>query len=129
MIPQSIVDILNKNNKYETILYENKNFILIKDKKNKQDVFHYTAWYKYIMPSIEYSNFMVLKHIIDLEKELVKKNIIKINTKCFVHYPPSIYQLHVHFTDTKYNDERPSSEIFDINKLETYLNYKYLSKL
>lgn len=128
-IPQSIIDILNKNNKYETILYENNNFILIKDKKNTHDIFHYTAWYKYVMPSIKYSNFMVLQHIIDLKKQLLKQKIIKNNSKCFVHYPPSIYQLHVHFTDSKYNGERPHNEIFDINKIEKFLNYKYLSKL
>ena len=130
-IPESIINILNKKNKKskEIILYENDNFILAIDIKNTKEIFHYTAWYKHVMPTIEYANFMVLQHIIDLKNELLEKNIIKKNTKCFVHYPPSIYQLHVHFTDPKHIDERPDNEILNIKQIEKYLNYKYLSKL
>ena len=127
-IPKNIINILNKKTN-EKILYENNNFILVVDIKNTKEIFHYTAWYKHVMPNIEYANFMVLQHIIDLKNELIKKNIIKENTKCFVHHPPSIYQLHVHFTDPKYIDERPDNEIFNIQQIEKYLNYKYLSKL
>ena len=127
-IPKNIINILNKKTN-EKILYENNNFILVADIKNTKDIFHYTAWYKHVMPNIEYANFMVLQHIIDLKNELLENNIIKKNTKCFVHYPPSIYQLHVHFTDPKHVDKRPDNEIFNIQQIEKYLNYKYLSKL
>lgn len=129
-IPLNIIKLLNQEKvDSEKILYENNNFILIIDTKNTSKSFHYTGWYKHNIPSLEYANHIVLMHIKDLRKELIKEKIIDDSSNTFVHYPPRFYRLHVHFVQSNHIHTAPVEEVYDIDKIEKYLDNKFLAKL
>ena len=129
-VPLNIIKLLNQEKvENETIIYENNNFILLIDIKNTKKNFHYTAWYKHNIPSLEYANHIVLMHIKDLRKELIKEKIIDDSSITFIHYPPRFYRLHVHFVNNNHLHTAPIEEVYDIDKIEKYLDNKFLAKL
>ena len=128
-IPLNILKLLNNEEvENEKILYQNKNFFLFVDLKNKKKNYHYTAWYKHNIPSLEYANFIVLQHIKDLNKELLEKKIIYESTELFVNFPPDQYRLHIHFIEKRKSNSFNDFE-YNIERMEKFLELKFLSKL
>lgn len=128
-VPLNIIKLLNGEDVAdEKILYQNENFLLIVDNKNNKKCYHYTAWYKHNIPSLEYANHIVLMHIKDLKKELIYHKIINSNTKIYVHNPPNYYRLHVHFT-CPLKIHSNLKDVYDIKRIEKYLDNKFISKL
>ena len=124
-IPKNIKLILNGEKlKGETILYKNNNFILLIDPKNTKESFHYTAWYKYEIPSLNFVTFDILNQIFDLKNELINNNIIDENTIIFLHYPPQFYRLHVHFVDKNHKFNAPNEEIFFLENIYKFIKSK-----
>tara|TARA_B100001057_G_C22064692_1_gene649577 strand:- start:53 stop:307 length:255 start_codon:yes stop_codon:yes gene_type:complete len=82
-IPNNIKSLLNRNNiidatgmsgqnqSLEEIIYENKLFILIKDKKHKEESYHYTAFIKEDIRSLIEINLDITNSILDIKSNLL----------------------------------------------------------
>ena len=82
------------------IVYEDDDFMCVYDilHENKE-TFHYTAWCKRDIRSlldIEQKYIPKIKNLIsNMSKEF---NLTYDNSDIFIHFPPSYWRLHIHFT-------------------------------
>ena len=125
-IPENVLKLLNgKEVNEEKILYENDDFLVLVDPKNKNNKIHYTAWIKDDIESMEDLDIIIFCKIIKLKSELIKLNIIDKNIHSFLHYPPSFYRLHIHFcNEEEYLENK--NDAYDLNQV---LEYIFVSKL
>ena len=124
-IPYSIKSLLygsNENN--EEIIYENDYFTTIKDIKHNKNIYHYTAWIKKDVRSLLEINKDILDYIIDVKNNLLQKNLINSDDYVFIHFPPNIWRLHIHFVNKNYKFEALYYEIFFLNEVieNIYIN-------
>lgn len=99
-LPLSIKNVLNGiKETNEKIIYQDDNFIVLQDKKHSKDSYHYTAWAKQDIKSLIEINDEYINQIKKIKKELLKSNIIDKSGKIFIHFPPSIWRLHIHFVE------------------------------
>lgn len=115
-IPDNIKNYIEKSIKPKNreIIFDNNNFVVIEDLKHTEKCYHYTAWYKHTCKSLIDINKECLDHI----RELL--NTIKyFDTKplIFIHFPPSHWNLHIHFTSVTHVFDCPIREIFYIDKV------------
>ena len=101
-----IYNIIDKNSNVNRILYENKNFVLIKQNKmipNKIKTFHLLAFPKdktiKSIRDLTNEHIPLLKEIVKKSKEYIKKkfNIDKNEIEAHFDYPPTVLLLHIHF--------------------------------
>lgn len=133
-IPYNIKSLLKGNNinndtgqPLEEIIYENKLFILIKDKKYQEESYHYTAFIKEDIRSLIEINSDIINSILDIKNNLLERNLIQINDIIFIHFPPSIWRLHIHFVDKNHKFIASDNEIFFLDKIieNISINKKY----
>lgn len=101
-----IYDIIDKKSNINKILYENKNFVLIMQKRMKPNeikTFHLLAFPKdkTIKSIRDLTNIHIplLQEMVKKSKEYIKKNynFEKDEIETHFHYPPSVLLLHIHF--------------------------------
>lgn len=127
--PRVLYAINNPDETSESILYENKYFIVFKDLRHLDDSFHYTAWIKKDIRSLIEIDKDIIDQIIELRKSLIEKNIIK-QHYAFIHFPPNYWRLHIHFVNKNHKFCAPKHEIFYIDDVIKNLknNLEYYRK-
>jgi len=93
----------------EKIIYEDKDIILIPDYKwnNSIDSLHILCFFKdkklYSIRELTSEHISMLENSIINCKKCIKEkyNILEDNLLVFFHYHPSVWQLHIHFTNIK----------------------------
>ena len=123
-IPYNIKSLLEGNNisnttgqPLEEIIYENKLFILIKDQKHNEESYHYTAFIKEDIKSLIEINLDIINSVLDIKSNLLERDFIKSNDIIFIHFPPSIWRLHIHFVDKNHKFTAPKYETFFLNEV------------
>jgi hypothetical protein len=127
-IPYNIKSLLEGNNiNNEEVLYENKLFILIKDIKHDEKSYHYTAFIKEDVRSLIEINYEIIDSILYMKNNLLEKNLIQTDDFIFIHFPPSIWRLHIHFVDKNHKFISSYHEIFFLDEVieKISLNKKY----
>ena len=121
IIPKDILEIIDKD-KDNRLVYENELFIVVKDIDHiNYNIFHYTAWCKKELSCLLNLEYKDIKYIRDIEKYLVKNNIIK-NYDNYIHFPPTWWRLHIHFISKNHNHNKNIFEnVFYINNIENKL--------
>lgn len=82
------------------IVYEDNNFMCVYDilHENKE-TFHYTAWCKKDIRSLLDLEQKHMPKITNLINNMSKEfNLTHDNSEIFIHFPPSYWRLHIHFT-------------------------------
>lgn len=123
-IPYNIKSLLEGNNisnatgqPLEEIIYENKLFILIKDQKHKEESYHYTAFIKKDVKSLIEINTDITNSVLDIKNNLLERDLIQSDDIIFVHFPPSIWRLHIHFVDKNHKFIAPDYETFFLDEI------------
>lgn len=133
-IPYNIKSLLEGNNisnatgqPLEEIIYENKLFILIKDQKHKEESYHYTAFIKKDVKSLIEINTDITNSVLDIKNNLLERDLIQSDDIIFIHFPPSIWRLHIHFVDKNHKFAAPEYETFFLDEVieKISLNKKY----
>ena len=115
-----IYNIIDKNSNVNRILYENKNFVLIKQNKmipNKIKTFHLLAFPKdktiKSIRDLTNEHIPLLKEIVKKSKQYIKKNynFEKDEIEANFHYPPTVLLLHIHFELT--NNKKFKKPLFE----------------
>ena len=122
-LPKNIKNIINGIKvEGEEVVFENNNFIILKDKKHSIDSYHYTAWIKKDIRNLLEVNKNILDQINNIKNELENKNLINSDDFIFIHFPPSIWRLHIHFVEKNHIFEAPYYEIFFLNEIIEKIN-------
>eukprot|EP00434_Breviolum_minutum_P025695 symbB.v1.2.022706.t3/scaffold2028.1/size91989/3 len=107
------------------IIYADADWTLIKDPKMKANSMHYTAWSQHrelrtaadLRPRhLPFLNMLLLegtKAVIAAHPDLRSEDDISV----FVHFPPNIFRLHVHFVSANRTMWAPPDEVFLLKKL------------
>jgi len=107
------------------MIYADADWKLIKDPKMKADSMHYTAWSQHrelrtaadLRPRhLPFLNMLLLegpKAVIAAHPDLRSEDDISV----FVHFPPNIFRLHVHFVSANRTMWAPPDEVFLLKKL------------
>jgi len=132
ILPESILNILNRdrslrplnNDRNETVIFENKNFIVVLDPRITNDSYHYTAWAKENILSLIEINSSILNEILIIKNELIRQKYIKEDGYSVIHFPPNFWRLHIHFVDKNHQFRRNTkpNEIFHIDNIIKKLN-------
>ena len=96
------------------IIFNNNDFVVMEDIKHKKNCYHYTAWYKHDCKSLIDINDKCLEHIKNLLSTIKS---FKTKPLIFIHFPPSHWNLHIHFTQATHVFGCPIREIFYIDKV------------
>jgi len=106
---------------FETYLYRNSKFILVKDVKHTPSTFHYTIWYveQYIRDIFELTPevFSDFKKFI----EEIKFLCLFENERMYFTYPPTIHSIHLHILPITYISHRPLNEQYNFNDIHKIL--------
>ena len=110
------------NDVFTNYLEKDDNFILVKDPKHDDNIFHYTIW-----------SINNIKDIFDITPEIIMKlddfiNIIKKknyfeNEKMYFTYPPTHNKLHLHIVQNDYISYRSLDEIYDYSHINNTIKY------
>ncbi len=122
----NIINLLNSKNNKEIIIFENNNFIIVEDKKHNDNSYHYCAWSKKDVRNLLEVDNEILNNIIEIKKFLLENKIINEEGYIFVHFPPSIWRLHIHFVEKNHVFLSPNNEIFYLSEItQNLINDKY----
>ena len=101
---------------HNNYIYKNNNFVLVKDPKHTDEVFHYTIWYLLDIKNIMFITCEYLKELKNFIKEVKKLNLWK-NEKMYFTYKPTHDRIHLHILPTTYISHRPLYELYDYNDI------------
>ena len=96
------------------VIFDNYDFVVIEDINHNENCYHYTAWYKHDCKSLIDINEKCLQ---DIKNLLSKIKGFKTKPLIFIHFPPSHWNLHIHFTQATHVFGCPIREIFYIDKV------------
>lgn len=122
-IPEDIQNLIDKKKSNRKVIYEDNNYIVVHDIKHTNKSYHYTAWYKH-----NYKSLLDIKKkdLIDIEN--VIKNIKLLSEPhIYIHFPPSIWSLHIHFVERNHIFTVSQNVIHKIKDIinNILLNQKY----
>jgi len=116
-LPINIFNLLNNKVNNERIIFENSYFIVIEDLNHKEDNYHYCAWCKNDIRNLLEVTGKTISKIIDIKNNLILKNIIKDDGYIFIHFPPNVWRLHIHFVSKDHFFKAQEYEIFHLDEI------------
>ena len=121
-LPLSISNILNgKEELNEKIIYKGKNFIVLEDKKHFSNSYHYTAWAIQDIHSLLEIDLNIINELKAIKEILIENKIISKSGKIFIHFPPNIWRLHIHFVAKNHKFLAKKEEVHFIETIEKNL--------
>lgn len=117
-LPLSIDNILKGGKATnEKIIYQDDNFIVLKDKKHSKDSYHYTAWALKDIRSLIEIDINIINQLNQIKQILIDKKFIDESAKIFFHFPPNIWRLHLHFVQENHKFLADEYEIHYFNEI------------
>ena len=122
-LPINIFNLLNNKISNEKVIFENSNFIVIEDLNHKEDNYHYCAWCKNDIRNLLEVTRNTISKIVDIKNNLILKKFIKNDGYIFIHFPPNVWRLHIHFVSKDHIFKAQKYEIFYLDEIEKNLKY------
>jgi hypothetical protein len=91
-----------------------------------EESYHYTAFIKKDVKSLIEINADITNSVLDIKNNLLERDLIHSDDIIFIHFPPSIWRLHIHFVDKNHKFTAPEYEIFYLSEItQNLINDKY----
>jgi hypothetical protein len=105
---------------FENYIDKDEYFILVKDPKHNNDVFHYTIWSIKDIKDIFELTPEIITRLDTFINDIKSKNYFK-DEKMYFTYPPTHDRLHIHIVPYNYISYRPNEELYNCDDIHTSL--------
>ena len=106
---------------YNNYIYMNDLFVLVRDPKSNESIFHYTIWSLTNIKDITEIDEIIIKELKNFIKNIKTMNIFD-NEKIYICYPPTHICLHLHIVPINYISHRPLEELYNLNHIDIILD-------
>ncbi len=103
-------------------IYKDDNYVLVKDVKHTDKIFHYTIWsLDENMKDINNLNTINIFYLDEFIQKIKNNNYFN-NEKMYFTYPPTHSRLHLHILPIDYVSYRPLCELFNYQQIRNLLS-------